>query len=61
MKIKNNIHLPLFHRKYLKHWRNFLIPLWIMRILEVAWETMNGARNGTRTRDPELGKYAYLI
>ena len=22
---------------------------------------MNGARNGTRTRDPELGKYAYLI
>jgi len=35
MKIKNNIHLPLFHRKYLKHWRNFLIPLWIMRILKL--------------------------
>ena len=27
-----------------------------MRNWEVAWETMIGARNGTRTRDPELGK-----
>ena len=35
---------------------NFLISLWKMRNWQVSWEGVNGARNGNRTRDPELGK-----
>ena len=42
--------------KHSKCWWNLLNILWKMRLLEVSWEEENGARNGNRTRDPELGK-----
>ena len=51
-----NTIMPIFFLKDLKQWWNFLITLWKMRLLEVSWEGLNGARNGNRTRDPELGK-----